>query len=130
MVDNETIESYLIQMGMPFEQLGEGLWRVDDDTDQVPPVVIRHDPPIVYLRLKMMDVPSSGREELFRTLLDYNGRSIAFGAYAVDGDEVLLVDTLRADTIDMTELQASIESLVLAANEHVRPLSELVAAKE
>lgn len=130
MVDNETIESFLIQMGVPFEQLGEGLWRVDDEADAAPPVLVRHQPPIVYLRLNVMDIPSCGREGLFRQLLELNSRGIAFGAYAVDDEQVLLVDTLRADTLELAELQASIESLVLAASEHYRELSALVAAKE
>lgn len=130
MVDNETIESFLIQMEVPFQQLGEGLWRVDDADDAAPPVMVRHEPPIVYLRLKVLDTPASGREELYRQLLELNSRGIAFGAYALEGTEVLLVDALRADTLQLAELQASLESLGLAASEHYRELASLVAAEE
>lgn len=127
MIDNEAIESYLIQSGLGYEQLGDGLWRVEDETDSTPPVIVRLEPPIVYLRLKVLDLPAGGREALYRRLLELNSSGIAFGAYAVEGDEVLLVDTLRSDSLEMTELQASIESIVLAASEHHRSLRETLA---
>lgn len=127
MIDNEAIESYLIQSGLAYEQLGDGLWRVEDETDSTPPVIVRLEPPIVYLRLKVLDLPAAGREALYRRLLELNSSGIAFGAYAVEGDEVLLVDTLRSDSLEMAELQASIESIVLAASEHHRSLRETLA---
>ncbi len=127
MIDSEAIESYLIQSGLAYEQLGDGLWRVEDETDSTPPVIVRLEPPIVYLRLKVLDLPAEGREALYRRLLELNSSGIAFGAYAIEGDEVLLVDTLRSDSLEMAELQASIESIVLAASEHHRSLRETLA---
>ncbi len=129
-VDNETIDSYLIQMDMAAEVLREGIWRVDDKSDDVPPVFISHEPPIIYVRLKVMDLPKTGREAVYQKLLEYNASGIAFGAYAIQNDEVLLLDTLRSDSVDMKELQASIESLLLAAQEHYRELQALLNTLE
>lgn len=126
MVDKERIDSYLIQMERPFEQLGEATWRLDDPDDAAPPVFLWYEPPIVYVRLKIMDLPQERREALYRKLLEYNASGIAFGAYAVDGEEVVLVDTLRAENLDKDELQASIESLILAATEHYHALVDMV----
>lgn len=126
MVDNEKIDSFLIQMDLPVQQLREGMWRVDDPSDEVPPMVISHDPPIVYLRLKVMDVPETGREQLYERLLLLNASGVAFGAYAVENGEVFLIDTLPSETMDLSELQSSIESLILAAGQHYRDLFALV----
>lgn len=125
MVDNEKIDSYLIQMDLPVQQLREGMWRVDDPNDEVPGMIISHDPPIVYLRLKVMDVPETGREKLYEKLLLLNASGVAFGAYAVENGEVFLIDTLPSETMDLSELQSSIESLILAAGEHYRALYSL-----
>ncbi|NUP98776.1 MAG: YbjN domain-containing protein [Armatimonadetes bacterium] len=126
MVDNETIDSYLIQMGHPTQSLREGIWKVDNDTDDVPPVIVSHEPPIVYVRLKMVDLPERHREKLYAKLLEFNASGLAFGAYAVQDDEVLLIDTLRSESLDLDELQASIESLQLASQQHYRELQELL----
>lgn len=125
-IDNETIDSYLIQMDLPAEALREGIWRVDDKSDDVPPVIVSHEPPIIYIRLKVMELPATGREAIFQKLLEYNATGVAFGAYAVEGDEVLLIDTLRSESVDMNELRASIESLILAAQEHFRELTGMM----
>lgn len=117
MIDNETIEGYLMLMDRPVETLDEGLWRLDDSADGVPPLVVRHDPPIVMLRVSVMTVPETGREALFRRLLELNSSGLAFGAYALDNGTVTLVDTLRAESLDFATLSASVDSLLLAARE-------------
>ena len=130
MIDNETIEGYLMRMDRPVETLGEGLWRIDESSDGVPPLIVRHDAPIVMLRMKVMSVPDDGREQLYRRLLELNSNGIAFGAYAVDDGIVTLVDTLRAESLDYSELVASIESLIMAAGELYHELRPAAAAGE
>lgn len=130
MVTNETIDSFLIELDLPFEELGEGLWRVDNVVDNVPNIIIRHDPPIVLFRLKVMDVPRKNREELFYKLLELNAQGIALGAYAIDNGAVILLDTLRAESLDLGEFRASIESISLAATEHYKILAPFVEKEE
>ncbi|MCC7492946.1 MAG: YbjN domain-containing protein [Fimbriimonadaceae bacterium] len=130
MVDNDTIESYLIQMDIPFQSLREGMWQLDNEADNIPPVVVSHDAPIVYVRLKVADLPSGGHESLFRRLLELNAQDLAFGAYAISNGELVLVDTLWADTLDRAELQASFESLVMAAQAHFVELRPLLTGGE
>lgn len=130
MIDNETIEGYLMRMDRPVETLGEGLWRIDESSDGVPPLIVRHDAPIVMLRMKVMSVPDDGCEQLYRRLLELNSTGIAFGAFAVDDGTVTLVDTLRAESLDYSELVASIESLIIAAGELYYELHPTPAAGE
>ena len=104
MIDNETIDSYLIQMDLPVHLLREGIWRIDDPDDRLPPIIISHESPIVYVRLKVIDLPPFGREALFERLLRLNASGIAFGAYAVEDDQVILLDTLRSDSLQLTKV--------------------------
>ena len=45
------------------------------------------------------------------------------GAYAVDGNSIVIIDTLEAETMDLEELQASIDAIGLALAQHYRSLS-------
>ena len=65
----------------------------------------------------------SGREKLFAELLRLNATDMAHGAYAVDGNAVIIIDTLEAETMDLEELQASIDAIGLALAQHYRSLS-------
>lgn len=130
MVDNETIESYLIQMDIPFEQLRDGLWRLSPEDEGAPPVILSHEEPVVYLRLKVMDVPAGVRADLYRKLLELNADGLAFGAYAIEHDSIVLLDTLRSESLDRLELQASLESLILAAQQHYPELSPMLHGEE
>jgi hypothetical protein len=119
-VDNETIEWYLQRMGRTVQSLDEGLWLLDDGaehgTEGAPPIIVKHEPPIVHLRMKVMSVPAEGREALYRRLLELNESSLVFGAYAVNGEDVYLIDTLRSEALWYHVLATSIESLVSAAH--------------
>ena len=50
------------------------------------------------------------------------------GAYAVDGEDVYLLDTLRSEVLWYDDLVASLDSLVAAAREAYRELKPQVAA--
>jgi len=130
LVDNDTIESYLIRMDLRAEALGEGVWSVDDADDGLPPVIVSHNPPILEVRLKVMDLPAAHRLELYEKLLNYNASGIAFGAYAIQAGQVFLIDTLRTASLDMSDLHASLESLLTAATEHYAELSALIKGQE
>ena len=52
-------------------------------------------------------------------LLHLNATDMVHGAYALDGKNVVIVDTLEADTLDVEELRASIEAISVAvAQQH------------
>jgi len=124
------IDSFLIELDMPFEELGENMWRVDNENDNVPNILVTYADPMVLFHLKVMDVPSTGREALFRRLLELNADGVAYGAYALANDSVVLIDSLRAESMDLNEFRASIESLSLAVSQHYAELSSYLERKE
>ena len=80
--------------------------------------------PLVILRIHVMEVPAAGKEKLFEELLRLNATDMVHGAYAVDGKNVIIIDTLEADTMDLEEFEASIDAIGLALAQHYRPLSQ------
>lgn len=125
MVTREDIENFLIRLELPYQELEEGLWVVGDGQGGNAPVFVNHDPPLLLVRVAVMDAPSDEelRKGLFRELLELNASDLVHGAYGLDGDEVVLIDSLQLEDLDFSEFQASMESIILALRSHYENLS-------
>lgn len=131
MITNDQIEAYLIDNGLPFEQVREGLWLLHDDVDLIDNIVIYHTPPVITFRVKLMDIPNeAARCELFSRLLELNATSMVAGAYGLEDKAVVIVDTLQSENLDHNEFQASIDSITMAVREHFVELKEIVSRHE
>ncbi|MBA2662985.1 MAG: YbjN domain-containing protein [Bradymonadaceae bacterium] len=127
MVTNDQIEAYLIENGLPFEQVREGLWLIHDDIDYIDNIVVYHTPPVITFRVKLMEAPSAAaRMELFTRLLELNATSMVAGAYGLEDDAVVIVDTLQSENLDHNEFQASIDAIAMAVREHFDELTEII----
>lgn len=127
MLTREDLESYLLRMeDLESEELEEGMYLVRSRAG-APPVVINYSPPLLLLRMKVMDLPEAGAADvdLFRTLLELNATDVVHGAYGLEDRELILSDTLELETLDFLELQASIESMQLAASGHIERIRSL-----
>src|SRR5437764_6164558 len=111
----EDVESYLLRMGVPYETVNPGMWLVKTDG---PPLVISLAGPVVAFRLKLMDAPKTGREELFRTLLALNTTELVHGAYGLEGDTVVIAHALEMENLDLNEFQAVIDDMSMAVAKH------------
>ena len=111
----EDIESYLLRMGVAYETIKPGLWLVKIDASSL---VVSIAGPVVAFRLKMMDLPRSGREELYRTLLALNTTEMVHGAFGLEGDTVVVVHALELENLDLNEFQAVVDDMSMAASKH------------
>jgi len=125
MVTREDLESYLIRMDLEFEEVDEGMFLVQPRSDG-PPVVVHHSPPLLLVRLKVMEMPE-GQDlgELFKTLLTWNAKDVVHGAYGIDEEDLVLTDTLELESLDFPELQASLESMQMASASHMNEIKTL-----
>lgn len=112
------IESYLIDLSISYEELSASSFFVDDPAKGLPGISITFDDPIVVLRARVMSLPKARREELFESLLRLNGTDMVHGAYGIDGDDIVLVDTLEYETMDKSEFEAALDSIGLALSRH------------
>ncbi len=129
MVTREDLESFLIRMDLDYSEVDEGMYLVRT-RDEGPPFVLHHTDPLLLIRLKMMDLPRGDVDmtPLYRTLLELNATDVVHGAYAIEEGELILTDTLELETLDFPELQASLESLQMAATGHMEKVRELAGA--
>jgi hypothetical protein len=124
------VEEYLIDLGISYQELAKGAWLVEDEAKGLPKMVVSHSDPVVVIRAEVMDVPDKNREELFGTLLRFNAKDFLHGAYAIDGKEIIAVDTLEYETMDKSEFRASLEAMAFALGQHYPVLSRFAAGKE
>ncbi len=124
MVTRDDVESFLARLELPYQEIEEGLWVVGNGGG-VAPVFVSHDPPLLVMRVEVMDTPGDEelRNGLFRELLELNASDLVHGAYGLDGDEIVLTDSLQLEDLDFSEFQASLESIVLALRSHFEVLS-------
>jgi hypothetical protein len=57
MMTREDLESYLIRMELDVQDVDEAMWILKSPDDDSAPVVVSYSPPVVLLRMKVMDLP-------------------------------------------------------------------------
>jgi hypothetical protein len=130
MTNREDLESYFIRMAVETEEVDENIWVLKGDGEDDANVVATYAPPVVLLRLKVMNVPQEATDQqlapLFRRLLELNASDLVHGSYGIEEGDIALSDALELETLDFQELRASYESIVFAASSHMKDLAELV----
>ena len=124
------VEEYLIDLGISYQELTKGAWLVEDEDKGFPKMVVSQIDPIVMIRADVMPIPVAKREELFHTLLRLNGSDFLHGAYAIDGESIVALDTLEYDTMDRNEFRASLEAMAFALSQHYPLLLQFISGKE
>jgi hypothetical protein len=126
MITKDDIQSFLDRLeggALTVAELEPNLWlaRTPDEAE----VVVHFAPPVVVLRVRVMELPASEprRSELFRQLLEYNARELVHGSYGLEGDHVVLTDTLELENLDFSEFEASFDSITLALASHLATLA-------
>ena len=125
MVTRDDLESFLIRMDLDFNEVDEGMFLVQGPNNGAP-VVVHHSPPLLVIRLKVMTLPTEvDLGELYEALLVWNSTDVVHGAYGIEEGVLILTDTLELETLDFPEVQASVESLQMAASSHMERIKAL-----
>jgi hypothetical protein len=123
MTTREDVQAWLDRLEMPVESVADDIWLVR--TDEGAELAVHFAPPVLVLRVRVMQLPGDPARagDLFRQLLEYNARDLVHGSYGVEGDHVVLTDTLELTNLDFSEFEASVDSLTLALASHAGTLA-------
>ncbi len=126
MISREDVEAFLdrLVVGSDYEEVGEGIWVIS--VGDSPRVVVNYESPVLVLRVNVMDVPKSDASKagLMTKLLELNATDLVHGSYGLEGEHIVLTDTLQLENLDFNELQASFDSITLALASHLPALAE------
>ncbi|MDR1302879.1 MAG: YbjN domain-containing protein [Treponema sp.] len=117
------IEQYLIELMVTYKEVADNLWLLDDEEYGMEGVAIMYVDPLVIFRIQVMDAPKEQRLELFTKLLELNACDVIHGAYALESDRIVLIDTLEYNTMDYQEFRATLDAFSLALTQHYPVLS-------
>jgi hypothetical protein len=117
----QDIESYLIKVGLPFEQIAPNIWNIKAEHSNL---VVSIAGPVVVFRTKLMDVPPSNREALFETLLRLNVSDMVHGAFGIENDSIVMAEALALENLDYNEFEGVIDDFGLAVAKHYPTLSK------
>jgi hypothetical protein len=128
MATKDDIESFLDRMsanGLSYFAVDENTWIVDPPGALDVDVVVHFNPPVVVLRVKVMDVPERNGKgaALNRRLLELNASDLVHGSYGISDGSIVLTEALELSHLDYEEFQASYESMMLALATHLRELT-------
>lgn len=134
MVNREELEKFLDRLsneGATYREVEPGLWTVHPGGELDMSVVIHHSPPVVVLRVKVMEMPGeeSTASRLNRRLLELNATDLLHGSYGIDNGSVVLTEALELEHLDFQEFLAAYESITLALASQLRELATIREAK-
>jgi hypothetical protein len=122
-MEKNKIEQYLIDLMYSYREVDKNIWLVDDPERNLAGIAVMYDDPVVVFRVVLMDAPEQNRLELFTRLLELNASDIVHGAYALENDQIVLVNTLDYATMDYGEFRSTLDSFSLALVQHYPILS-------
>ena len=121
----ETIEGLILQLDLPYEELGEGIWVVKDEAETIHNVITLSGP-VVVMRIKIVDVPKTGTEPLFKLLLELNASEMLHGAYGLEGNEAVMVEVMSIEHLNLPIFQEAVESMFMAVTSHHPSIARLL----
>ena len=132
MLKGEAIEGFLDRLaaeGANYEEVEDGIWRVKPSGALDFDVVVHFSPPVVLLRVKVMNLPQDAKSiaVLSRRLLELNASDLVHGSYGISGEQIVLTEALELSHLDYEEFLAAYEGMTLALVAH---LPELATFKE
>lgn len=128
MVTKEDLESFLDRLsseGASYFEAGENIWIVQPGGALDLDVVVHYNPPVIVLRMKVMNVPEKNGKgaQLNRRLLELNASDLVHGSYGISDGSIVLTEALEISHLDFEEFLASYESMTLALATHLRELT-------
>ncbi|HSE53179.1 MAG TPA: hypothetical protein VLB00_13380 [Gemmatimonadales bacterium] len=126
MVTRDDIQTWLDRLdggNLAVQELEPNIWMVRNAEGAE--VVVSYAPPVAVLRVRVMELPAEEprRSELYRQLLGFNAQDLVHGSYGLEGDHVVLTDTLELEDLDYSEFEASFDSMTLALASHLAVLA-------
>jgi hypothetical protein len=133
-ISREELQHYLDRLaaeGATWRELEPDFWLVKSSGQLDVDIVVNYAPPVVLLRVKVMDLPTdaSSRSKLYRQLLEWNAKDLVHGSYGLQGDAVVLTEALELSHLDYEEFLAAFESITLALPVHLRELASYQGAR-
>jgi len=129
MTNADEVDSYMIQSGVPYDQLGEGTWVLRPESLHDARIGVTIEDPIVLFSMPVVELPPERKnlEPLFQRLLELNGE-LLHSAYSLQGSKVVLSGAQQLENLDFNEFQAVLDDMCMALDNHFAKIAPMVAS--
>src|SRR5688572_26954629 len=130
MVTKDDIEGFLNRLsaeGASYKEVENGLWIVKPGGSLDFSVVVHFSPPVVVMRVKVMELPSdrNALAQLSRRLLEMIASDMLHGSYGIEQNAVVITEALELEHLDFEEFLAAYESIAIALASHLQEIGSL-----
>lgn len=126
----EDIEGFILQLDLPYSEIGEGMWIIQDQKETVS-IIATLSGPVLVMSIKIVALEEAvDPSALFRLLLELNASELLYGAYGLENNEVVLVEALSLDHIDFPLFQEATEALMMTVATQYGMISRILKANE
>ena len=122
MAENK-IEQFLIDLKYNYKEVKPNFWLLDDAEHNLEGMVVMYTEPLVIIQVQVMDAPKQNRQDFYAKLLELNACDMVHGAYGLDGEKVVIIDSLEYETLDYAEFRATLDAISLTLTQHYPILS-------
>jgi hypothetical protein len=122
MAENK-VEQYLVDLMYNYQEVKQNMWLLEDTDHNLDGIMVMYAEPLVIIRAQVMNIPKQNKLELFTKLLELNAGDLVHGAYGIEGEKVVIIDTLEYSTLDYSEFRATLDAISLAITQHYPILS-------
>src|SRR5204862_297046 len=108
------VEAYLGRLNRRFSAVDTepGTFLVHS-SNNMPPIAIRVDAPLVVIRVHIGDVPQdkANHSDLFRKLLQLNAKALVHSSFGLEEERIVLSSALELENLDFNELEATLDEI-------------------
>jgi hypothetical protein len=128
----QDVEAYLGKLNRQFSPVDDqpGTYLLPSATENMPPIAMRVEPPLVVLRVHVGEVHDGNPTELFRTLLQLNAKNQVHASFGLEGDRIVLTAAMELENLDYNELEAALDEVDLTLAQQVPRLREISRKSE
>ena len=123
------VKDYVLDLGFDIDEeiADEEIVIINDHERGIQNLVIDCEDSVLVLEQLIMEV-DSGKSDVYRRILQIN-RELVYGAFVLneDGNSLLYRNTLALDTLDLNELESTINALSLGLAENGEELLSFAA---
>jgi hypothetical protein len=122
----QDVEAYLGKLNRQYSSVDDqpGTYLIPS-SENMPPIAMRVEPPLVVLRVHVGDVPPGDASALFRQLLTLNAKNQVHASFGLEGDRIVLTAAMELENLDYNELEAALDEVDLTLAQQVPGLREI-----
>ena len=126
----DTVKDYINELDLKIvrEDTGEELVVIDDEESGIKNMIVDCEDPVLIIEQAVFPLSAKAKEspQTLLRILQMN-RQLVHGAFVVDetGEQVIFRDTLQLASLDLNELESSINSLSLGLAEFGSEILEM-----